>query len=549
MNKKSRLLVWSPLLAAALVAAGMWFGLMLGGGRPNSPAHEKLNTVFDLIRDEYVEEVSSDSLVELTIPELLRNLDPHSVYIPRDELEMANRDLESSFFGVGVQFQIMDDSICVVEVISGGPAEKVGMRAGDRIIAVDGKNMTGTDVTNEAVFAALRGAKDTKVSVTVKRNGTRKPVTFDIVRGEIPTTSIDAKYLIEDSIGYIRLGKFANNTYSEFLQAANSLRHKGATGYIIDLRGNSGGLLDQAILIANELFSQGDVLVETRGRNKAENLIIPADGTGSFFAESIVVLVDEFTASSSEILAGAIQDNDRGLIIGRRTFGKGLVQRMITLPDSSQIRLTVQRYYTPSGRCIQKDYKAGSNTDYEAEIYDRYTNGEIFAADTTKYDAAHVFTTVNGRKVFGGGGILPDIFVPSDTTGITSYYLSVANAGLLQKFAYEYADINRDQLEKARNVEQLKSMLPSNDILLGAFVNYAADNGIARRWYYINNSARLIVNQLKALIARDILGMDAYFEIVNPTDPTVKEAVKQIHQGVDRTILQAIEEVSVEEDE
>lgn len=549
MNKKSRLLVWSPLLAAALVAAGMWFGLMLGGGRPNSPAHEKLNTVFDLIRDEYVEEVSSDSLVELTIPELLRNLDPHSVYIPRDELEMANRDLESSFFGVGVQFQIMDDSICVVEVISGGPAEKVGMRAGDRIIAVDGKNMTGKDVTNEAVFAALRGAKDTKVSVTVKRNGTRKPVTFDIVRGEIPTTSIDAKYLIEDSIGYIRLGKFANNTYSEFLQAANSLRHKGATGYIIDLRGNSGGLLDQAILIANELFSQGDVLVETRGRNKAENLIIPADGTGSFFAESIVVLVDEFTASSSEILAGAIQDNDRGLIIGRRTFGKGLVQRMITLPDSSQIRLTVQRYYTPSGRCIQKDYKAGSNTDYEAEIYDRYTNGEIFAADTTKYDAAHVFTTVNGRKVFGGGGILPDIFVPSDTTGITSYYLSVANAGLLQKFAYEYADINRDQLEKARNVEQLKSMLPSSDILLGAFVNYAADNGIARRWYYINNSARLIVNQLKALIARDILGMDAYFEIVNPTDPTVKEAVKQIHQGVDRTILQAIEEVSVEEDE
>ncbi len=549
MNKKSRLLVWSPLLAAALVAAGMWFGLMLGGGRPNSPAHEKLNTVFDLIRDEYVEEVSSDSLVELTIPELLRNLDPHSVYIPRDELEMANRDLESSFFGVGVQFQIMDDSICVVEVISGGPAEKVGMRAGDRIIAVDGKNMTGKGVTNEAVFAALRGAKDTKVSVTVKRNGTRKPVTFDIVRGEIPTTSIDAKYLIEDSIGYIRLGKFANNTYSEFLQAANSLRHKGATGYIIDLRGNSGGLLDQAILIANELFSQGDVLVETRGRNKAENLIIPADGTGSFFAESIVVLVDEFTASSSEILAGAIQDNDRGLIIGRRTFGKGLVQRMITLPDSSQIRLTVQRYYTPSGRCIQKDYKAGSNTDYEAEIYDRYTNGEIFAADTTKYDAAHVFTTVNGRKVFGGGGILPDIFVPSDTTGITSYYLSVANAGLLQKFAYEYADINRDQLEKARNVEQLKSMLPSNDILLGAFVNYAADNGIARRWYYINNSARLIVNQLKALIARDILGMDAYFEIVNPTDPTVKEAVKQIHQGVDRTILQAIEEVSVEEDE
>lgn len=549
MNKKSRLLVWSPLLAAALVAAGMWFGLMLGGGRPNSPAHEKLNTVFDLIRDEYVEEVSSDSLVELTIPELLRNLDPHSVYIPRDELEMANRDLESSFFGVGVQFQIMDDSICVVEVISGGPAEKIGMRAGDRIIAVDGKNMTGKDVTNEAVFAALRGAKDTKVSVTVKRNGTRKPVTFDIVRGEIPTTSIDAKYLIEDSIGYIRLGKFANNTYSEFLQAANSLRHKGATGYIIDLRGNSGGLLDQAILIANELFSQGDVLVETRGRNKAENLIIPADGTGSFFAESIVVLVDEFTASSSEILAGAIQDNDRGLIIGRRTFGKGLVQRMITLPDSSQIRLTVQRYYTPSGRCIQKDYKAGSNTDYEAEIYDRYTNGEIFAADTTKYDAAHVFTTVNGRKVFGGGGIMPDIFVPSDTTGITSYYLSVANAGLLQKFAYEYADINRDQLEKARNVEQLKSMLPSNDILLGAFVNYAADNGIARRWYYINNSARLIVNQLKALIARDILGMDAYFEIVNPTDPTVKEAVKQIHQGVDRTILQAIEEVSVEEDE
>ncbi len=538
----TRIKMWIPVICACCLAAGIWLGYLLAGGKSLSPAQEKLNTVFELIENEYVDEISVDSLVELTIPELLHNLDPHSIYIPKSELEHVNRDLESSFYGIGVQFQIMDDSVCVVEVISGGPAEAVGLMAGDRIIEVDGKPFTGKDITNETVMTNLRGPKDTTVKLTIRRSTARKPLTFEVTRGEIPSLAIDASYIMEDTIGYVRLGKFSDNSYAEFLQALNSLRTKGARSYILDLRGNTGGLLDQAILIANEFLDPYRVIVETRGRDAMENSIWPADGTGAFSSQPLVVLMDEFSASSSEIVAGAIQDNDRGLIVGRRSFGKGLVQRQITLPDSSQMRLTVQRYYTPSGRCIQKDFTRGNNYNYDTEIYDRYSNGEVFSADSVKYDIDQIFATVGGRQVYGGGGIMPDVFVPSDTTGMSSYYFSVANAGLLQKFAYEYADLNREQLSKAKDTEALTRLLPTNDVLLGAFVNYAKQNGIPARWYYINISARLIVNQLKALIARDILGMNAYFIITNSNDPAVKEAVNQLNSGVERTIMSAIEQ-------
>ncbi len=543
-NSGHRLYMWLPLIGACLIIAGMWLGYMLADGDRISPAQQKLGNVFEMIEEEYVDEVNPDSLVELAIPAMLKNLDPHSLYIPVNELERMNRDLESSFYGIGIQFQIMADSVCVVEVISGSPAQREGIQAGDRIIAVDGKPMTGKNITNEDVFTNLRGEKDTKVKVTVHRSTSKKPIDFEITRGEIPSFSVDASYIMDGDIGYIRLSKFAANTYAEFLQAIHSLSANGAKSFILDLRGNTGGLLEQAILIANEFNEQLDGLVEVRGRNRHENSSWLADGHGNFTEEPLVVLVDEFTASSSEIVAGAIQDNDRGLIVGRRTFGKGLVQRPITLPDSSQIRLTVQRYYTPSGRCIQKDYSNASGDNYEQEVIDRYTTGEVFSADSVKFDPDQIFTTKLGRTVYGGGGIMPDIFVPSDTTGLTSYYFQVANAGLLNKFAYEYADLNRADLSKAKTVDELVKLLPSRDVLLWAFVRYASENGVPQRWYYINNSASLIVNQLRALIARDILGVNAYYEIANTADTAVQEAVKQLRKGVTDTIMSAVKKSS-----
>lgn len=539
MNSNSRLKIWLPLIGAVLAVGGMWLGYLLADGDRLSPAQEKLNTIFELIEDEYVDEISPDSLIEMTIPHLLNNLDPHSVYIPAKDIDRLGRELESSFFGIGIQFQLMSDSICVVEVISGGPAERVGVMAGDRIIAVDGQPL-GKDLTNDDVLSKLRGEKDSHVKITVKRSTSRKPLDFDIVRGEIPSVSVDASYIIDDNIGYVRINKFAANTFSEFLQAMVSLGARGAESYILDLRGNSGGLVDQAILMANEFLEPMRTIVEVKGRNTRENANWLADGTGSFTEQPLVVLVDEFTASSSEIVAGAIQDNDRGLILGRRSFGKGLVQRPVVLPDSSQIRLTVQRYYTPSGRCIQKDYTRGNNDSYDKEIIDRYASGEVFNADSVKFDDKNIFSTMAGRPVYGGGGIMPDVFVPSDTAGVTSYYIQAANAGLLNKFAYEYADLNRADLSKAKDVAQLLRLLPSDDVLLGAFVRYASQNGIPQRWYYINISAPLIVNQLKALIARDILGVTAYFEIYNTTDPTVEAAVRQIREGVNEKIESAI---------
>ena len=539
IKMNNRLKYWLPFIGAVLLVGGIWIGYMLAGGSKLTPAVQKLNDVLSIIQDEYVEEINQDSLIEMSIPEILRNLDPHSVYIPVSELEKANRDLESSFYGIGIQFQIMDDSICVVEVISGGPAERVGLLAGDRIIAVDGKNMTGKEVGNEDVMKSLRGAKDTEVNVTVKRNNSAKALEFTIIRDEIPTISIDASYLINDSTGYIKVNKFAANTYNEFLQSLNSLRVKGAKNYILDLRGNTGGLLDQAILMANEFLPAMNTIVDVRGRHPREDAHWLADGTGMITNGQLVVLIDEFSASSSEIVAGAIQDNDRGLIVGRRSFGKGLVQRAITLPDSSQMRLTVQRYYTPSGRCIQKVYTPGHNDDYQSEILDRYSNGEVFSADSIKVDESQVFRTLGGRTVYGGGGIIPDVFVPSDTSHVTSYYLSVANAGLLNKFAYEYADMNREELSKAKTVDELRNLLPPSNLLLLDFTRYAAANGVAPRWYYINISTPLIVNQLKGLIARDILGTSAYYRIVNESDPTVKEALERLSKGVDNALSES----------
>ena len=532
MSKDRKYLLALPLVAAAFMVIGLWTGFYFSKGDDKSDAREKLDEVFSVIEEHYVEPVSFDSLVEMALPELLANLDPHSSYFAKSEREAANRDLEGSFFGIGIQFQMLDDTLNVIETIAGAAADEAGMLPGDRIIEVDGKNIAGNQTSEKDIFSMLRGPEGTEVNVKVKRSNSVKPLSFDLIRTEVPVSPIDASYLVNDTIGYIRLGKFADNTYSEFLQALAQLRYDGAKAYIIDLRGNGGGYMNPSVLISNEFLPAGKLIVMTKGLHAIDNSVLFSDGSGSFANENIVVLVDEFTASSSEIFAGAMQDNDRGLIIGRRTFGKGLVQRSFELPDSSEMRLTVQRYYTPSGRCIQKTYKAGHNGEYETEIFDRYDRGEIFSADSVKVDSTLIFHTTTGRPVYGGGGIIPDIFVPSDTSGVTNYYIKVANAGLLRKFAYEYADLNRDRLNESRTTNELLNMLPSDYVLLQSFVNYAQTKGkVTPRPYYINISAPLIVNQIKALIARDIVGMDGYFEIINSTDPVMLEAIRQLETG------------------
>lgn len=531
MSSSNKLYKWLPLLAALAVIGGIWIGYRLAGGRTLTTAQNKLNTLFDIIQDEYVDAIDLDSLVEEQIPHLLKSLDPHSSYIPVKDLEKVNGELEGSFGGIGIQFQVMNDTICVVEVISGGPAEKVGVVPGDRIIAVDTVDLVERHISDEDVRSMLRGDKGTTVTIRVKRSNASKPLTFDIVRGDIPMTSVDATYMIDDNTGYVKVNRFARTTYSEFLQAVSKLKYHGAERLIVDLRGNGGGYMEPALLMANEFLPAYSKIVMTKGRNNSDNSTVFSDGTGAFTDIELVVLVDEFTASSSEIFAGAIQDNDRGIIVGRRSFGKGLVQRPITLPDSSEIRLTVQRYYTPSGRCIQKDFQRGNTDLYDEEIIDRYNRGEIFSADSILLKTDELFKTANGRTVYGGGGIMPDLFVPSDTTGYTSYYINVSNAGLLQKYAYETADLNREEFSKADNVEALLSMLPSDGVLLQSFAQYAAANGIPARWHYINISSSLIVNQLKALIARDILGFDAFYEIYNRRDNTVRQALKLLDEG------------------
>lgn len=529
MNNLKRASVWIPLIVAIAFIVGFLAGDIVNRQSGPTPAQKKFQTILNLIRKDYVDEVDLDSVLEKTLPSMLANLDPHSAYIPASELQAVNDDLDGSFCGVGIQFMINNDTISVIEVTSGGPSEKVGLLPGDRIVKVDGEDEAGVGITNEDVIKKLRGPRDTRVQLTVKRSNSKKLLSFDVTRGDIPVNTVDASYIVSPGIGYIKVNKFGRTTYDEFWEALTDLRSQEAQDFVIDLRGNTGGFMEIAFLMVNEFLEKGQPIVTTRGRDLYSSQEVHADGNGNFKDAQLVVLLDEFSASSSEIFAGALQDNDRALIVGRRSFGKGLIQRQSVLSDSSAVRLTIGRYYTPSGRCIQKDYSNGAL--YGHDIIDRYNRGEMFSLDSIKFDESLQFTTLNGRKVYGGGGIMPDIFVPNDTSGITSYYINVANAGLLQKFAFDYVDTNREALKSKASAEELLKSLPSDDVLLRQFVNFAARNGVQARWYYINISHDLIVNQLKALIARDALGYNAYFEIVNRMDSNVLRAVSELLNG------------------
>lgn len=524
---------WVPVIIAVSFVAGMLTARIFND-KSVTGGNEKLDNIMSLIDQYYVDDVDMDSLVELAIPSLLANLDPHSTYIPASDLQSVNDELEGSFGGIGITFQMMNDTVTVLEVISGGPAEKVGMLPGDRIVTINDSVAAGRKWSNEKILKTLRGEKGTKVKLGVKRSTAATLLPFTVTRGDIPVTSIDAAYTITPGVGYVKVNKFGRNTFQEFLTEITKLKGQGVGKYVIDLRGNGGGYMEPAILMANEFLPADRLIVSTKGRNMDNNTSIASDGTGSFSDAEVVVILDEYSASASEIFAGAIQDNDRGLIVGRRSFGKGLVQHQELLPDNSAIRLTVARYYTPSGRCIQKTYRPGEASKYSSELFDRYSNGELYSADSIKIDKSLSFLTSTGRTVYGGGGIIPDLFVPNDTTGISSYYISVANAGLLQKFAFEYCDLNRDQLSKCKTADQILKILPPDDILLQSFADFAADNGVPARWIYINISRDLIVNQLKALISRDILGTSSYFYIYNRRDPSVLRAVKALQGGESR---------------
>lgn len=525
---------WLPLILAVTFVAGLWLGWFINKPMEMTPGQKNLQNLLNIIKDNYVDEIDLDSLIERSIPGILSNLDPHSSYLSPEDKQQPD-ELEGRFGGIGIQFQIYNDTVCVIESMVGGPANKVGVMAGDRILSVDGKNIAGTGITNEDVFKILRGQAGSNVKITVKRQGASKILTFDITRGNIPVQSIDAAYMLDTTTGYIKINNFGRSTYAEFIKSMNGLLQQGASNYVIDLRGNTGGYMEPAILMVNEFLPANKVIVSTKGRKAEDNTTVMSDGRGQFKDASLVVLTDEATASSSEIFSGAIQDNDRGLIIGRRTFGKGLVQRPIPLPNGGEIRLTVQRYYTPSGRSIQKDYVPGKNTQYELEIYERYKSGEMISIDSVKLDKKHIFKTASGREVYGGGGIMPDIYMPTDTTAFTGYFVNAYNDGLFQKFAYEFCDLNRGDLKDVKNLKELLSRLPADNVLLSSFVAFAVQNGHPARWYYINISQRLIVRQLKALIARDVLGIPAYFEVINGDDVNVKKAIEVIHNGKARS--------------
>ncbi len=516
-----------PLLFGVGIALGVLIGKFVFDRKPAS-YQEKLEEILGMIENEYVDDIDVDSLMDQLYPKLISLLDPHSAYIPASELQAVNDDLEASFSGVGVSFQVIGDTVTVIEVVPGGPSEKVGILAGDRILKADSVDLTGKNATTENVFKHLRGKEGTTVNLTIKRSSSKKPLKYSVVRGAVPVNSVDSYYMIGDKIGYVKVSKFARETYNEFVTALRELQFKGARKYIVDLRGNSGGYMDQAILMVNEFLPEGKLIVQTKGKRPDSESVTAADGSGSFTDSELVVLTDEYSASASEIFAGAIQDNDRGLVIGRRTFGKGLVQNQTMLPDSSAVRLTIARYYTPSGRCIQKEYALGDIAKYEEDILSRYNHGEFYSSDSIKLDKSKMFVTTTGRKVYGGGGIMPDIFVPEDTTGITSYYIAVSNAGLIQKYAYKVADNYRSVLSQAKSVEQIRKSLPRDITLLQGFVQYASANGVPARWYYIRKSQDLLLSQLKAVIVRDVLGYSPFIEMLNENDPTVDRAVRAL---------------------
>ncbi len=517
-----------PLVMALCVVIGIMIGTFyanhFSGNRLNiiNSGSSRLSNLLHIIDDQYVDSVNIDSLVEKAIPQILAELDPHSVYISAKDVQLATDDLKGSFSGVGIEFIIRDDTIRVQNVIKDGPANRAGLLAGDKIVSINGKPFVGKIVTNEEAMHRLKGPKDSKVLIGVKRFGEKGVKVFTVTRGDISVNSISACYMINDTTGYIRVKSFGERTYAEMLSALQTLNIEGADHLIIDLRDNGGGILEAAVQMANEFLPKNRLIVYTQGR-KSPRAEYRSNGKGSYQHIPMVVLINEGTASAAEIFAGAMQDNDRATIVGRRSFGKGLVQQQIQFPDGSMIRLTVARYYTPSGRCIQKPFKPGDNADYENDLLARYRHGEFFSQDSIKH-VGPAYHTHNGRTVYGGGGITPDIFVPEDTSHVTSYYKEAAMSGLILQYAFNYTDQHRPILSKFTEMMPLANYLDRQN-LVNDFANYAARYGLRRRNLMIMRSHTLLQNYIDSRIIYNILDEQAWIEYLNLSDETVKAAL------------------------
>ena len=533
MSKKKRS-VYIPIIVAVSLIVGIICGVYYSAPLKNNifvtqNSTSKLNTILRIIDENYVDTVDMEGLVEDALPSILAELDPHSKYIPKKYAQEISSDLEGSFSGVGIQFTIQQDTIYVNDVVKQGPAEEVGIIAGDRIIMVDDSLFVGDKVNNQTAIRTLKGPKGTQVKLGVKRSGEPEVLSFLVTRGDIPQNTIDATYMITDKLGYIQLSKFGRTTYVELINSMALLLYQNCEGVIIDLRGNMGGYLDIVAKIVNEFLPKERLIVYTEGRRMMRQDIY-SNGAGGFQGIPIVLLIDEGSASSSEIFAAAIQDNDRGTVIGRRSFGKGLVQQHIPFNDSSALRLTIAKYYTPAGRSIQRHYEKGKSKDYELDFIHRIQHGELFSEDSIKLDHDQLFYTLNGRPVYGGGGIMPDIFVPQDTIGASSYLSEILSRGLTIQFSFQYTDKNRDRLAEYESPEELEKYL-SKQHLVDRFVQFAESKGVRRRNILINKSQHLIEKNILGNIIYNILGLEAHIKYLNQTDPTVLKALDILNSG------------------
>lgn len=530
-NRTSRFV---PLIVAVSLVLGIVIGVFYAnhssGNRLSiiNSSSNKINDLLHIIDDEYVDSVNMSDLVEKALPKILSELDPHSAYIPAKEAQQENDELKGSFGGIGVSFTVRDDTIHIQNVIKGGPSDKIGIMPGDKIVTVDDKPFVGKECTVESAPQKLKGPKGSKVKVGVVRKGVKKVLNFTITRGDIAVKSVDAAYVISPGIGYIKLNSFSETTYQEMLVALAKLNVQNCRNLVIDLRGNGGGIMDAAVRLANEFLPADRLIVYMQGR-KCPRKEFRSDGRGAYQNIPLVVLTDELSASASEIFAGAMQDNDRATIIGRRSFGKGLVQLPIQFRDGSEVRLTIARYYSPSGRCIQKPYVKGDEDDYEMDLMNRYSHGEFYSRDSIKLNGPKYKTTL-GRTVYGGGGIMPDIFVPKDTTGITPYFEAAYSMGLIIRFTYDYTDDNRAALSKIDKPMTMVDYLKEQNVI-NQFATYASTQGLKRRNRMIIKSKKLFEQELYGRILYNMYDMDAWVEYLNLTDPTVLKAIQVLKDG------------------
>lgn len=517
------------MLMALCVVIGILIGTFyanhFSGNRLNiiNSGSNRLSNLLHIIDDQYVDKVNIDSLVDMAIPQILSDLDPHSAYISAKDAQSENDKLKGSFSGVGIEFTIRKDTIHVQNVVKNGPAQRAGLLAGDKIVSVDGKPFVGKIVTQDEAMRRLKGPKDTKVKIGVVRYGQKAVKYFTVTRGDIPQKSIAATYMLDDNTGYIKIKSFGETTYPELLISLAQLSQEGFSNLVIDLRDNTGGYMDPAVQMANEFLPKNKLIVYMEGR-KSPRKDFMSDGHGSYQKIPLVVLINEASASASEIFAGAMQDNDRATIIGRRSFGKGLVQQQIGFPDGSMIRLTIARYYTPSGRCIQKPFVPGDNQDYENDLLARYQHGEFFSQDSIKHTGPAYHTGI-GRVIYGGGGITPDIFVAEDTLGMTSYYKQAAMSGLILQYAFNYTDNNRPKLASYKDMMELSRYLV-NQGTVEQFAAFADKNGLKRRNLMIRKSHKLLERYINSRIIYNMLDEQAWTEYINQDDPTVRAALQ-----------------------